>query len=214
MLKCVRCNGTGKVRKNLLGECKCEDLQVKINILISLVIGSIIGIISYILLIKKFSFDYFGTIFYFLGALSIFSIISHDSFMDVLREKEILFKNIKESPVLLALILFLSFMNTKLGKCLISSDKTFINIINIIYSILQGASMLFMILIIFQILELKALVKCPLCEGNKFIEERIFNKMERCIRCSKDCGYGRKECTSKRGFCKECKGKGYNIKIY
>ena len=212
MLKCARCNGVGKVRKHLLGIYTCGCFYMIIFIFISLVFGSIIGIISYILLIKNLLPGYFGIIFYFLGALSFFSIIFHDSIINVLNEKEILFKKIIDRPLLLILIIFLSYINTKLGKYLISSDKIFIHLIYIIYSILQGAFIIFMIIIISHINSLKPQIECPLCEGNKFIEERIFRKMKRCNDCSQDCGYERPNCIEKRGFCKGCKGKGYNIK--
>ena len=211
MLECVRCNKTGQVRKYLIGICNCGVIPI---ILLSMVIGSIIGIISYILLIKKLSFDYFGRIFYFLGAFSICSFIFHDSFDNVLREKEILFKNITNKPLLLILIIFLSYINIKLGKYLILSDKIFINIINIIYSILQGTSIVFIIIIIREVSIIKTKVICPLCEGNKFIKESIFMKMERCKSCSKDCGYERVLYTYLRGFCEGCKGKGYIFKNY
>mgnify|MGYP002627445942 CR=1 FL=1 len=210
MIKCVRCNGTGKVRKYLLGCCSCYEL---IAILIAFIIGGIIGIISYILLIKKLLFNCFGTIFYFLGALSIFSIISHNSFANVLKEKEILFKNITDSPLVLILIIVLSYLNTKLGNYLILSDKILINLINIIYCILQGTCTVYMILIIEELISLKTQIECPLCEGNKFIEEIIFRNMERCKICTDDVGYDR-ICTPRRGFCESCKGIGYKFKNY
>ena len=75
MFKCVRCNGIGKVRKYIRGECACENCQIYFYICISIVIGGIFSAVSCVLLMKNLlSFDYFGTIFYFLGALSIFSI--------------------------------------------------------------------------------------------------------------------------------------------
>ena len=211
MLECVRCKGTGKVRKYLNDGCKCIELFYVASVLI----GSIIGIISYILLIKNILSGSFLTIFYFLGASAICSILSHNSFENVLREKEILFKNISDSPLLLILIIFLSYINTKFGKYLISSDKIFINVINIIYSIIQASSIIFMVLIILDVRDIKVQIECPLCLGNKFIEERIFREIERCKFCSKGCGYeGGKCCSDRREFCHVCKGKGFNFKNY
>ena len=219
MLECVRCKKTGKVRKYLSGKGGCEGFEVLAFLVFSVVIGSIIGVISYILLIKKLSFDYFGRIFYFFGAFSICSFIFHDSFENVLKEKEILFGNIINKPPVLIFIIFLSYINIKLGKRLILSDKIFVNLINIIYSILQGIFIVFIILIIIEVSNNTAQIKCPLCQGNKFIEERIFMKMKRCKDCSQNCGYKNDNSSnccdcSHRGFCLPCLGKGYIFENY
>ena len=211
MIKCERCNQSGKVPKCLRIGDTCDFMRA----IMSFIIGGIISAVLYILLKLKLSFDFFGVIFYFLGALSILSILCQNSFSNVLREKETLFKNIIDLPILLILIIILSYFNTKLGRYLILSDKIIINLINIIYFIIQGTCIVFIIYIINELRDIKTRIICPLCEGNKFIEERIFDKMKRCESCSKHCGYENgKSCQDIVEFCKKCKGKGYLIKNY
>ena len=53
---------------------------------------------------------------------------------------------------------------------------------------------------------------CPLCKGAKLISESVFEKYERCQKCTKKCGYEDGIGFLDRRFCFHCDGVGYCLK--
>ena len=152
-------------------------------------------------------FEFFGRIFYLFGGISILSILYFgDSFKTFIKREELPFRNITDKPLILFLIIILTILNSFLGKYLILSRNIFINLINIIYSIILGVCIIFMIFFINEVITSK--IKCPLCEETKYIDENYFRKMEKCKSCN-GYGYEQPKLFRAREFCKVCEGKGY-----
>ena len=141
-----------------------------------------------------------------------FIIISYHLGHDVTGDIITPFKKIIKNPLLSILLFVLSYIHLKIGNYLFLSDRIIIIIINIIHCFIQGLCISLIILLIIDIINEiiffdKHFFKCPLCKGKKFIDEKKFNKMERCKYCFNTCGYKNPVFFMPRFFCEKCEGK-------
>ena len=222
LLKCIRCNGKGNVRKYLMDGCPEYFLEIidvisnsilffPLYILASTVIGAILGFFYFIILKKTLTFSIFGKIFYFFGGISIAFIL----FL-LFYEYKLLFKNKKQIIIILFFAFIFGHINTKLGSNIYQKKGIFYTLINIIFALIQGGSIGFTFsYLIFKknmLDENNERTKCPLCKGIKTIDNNKLNEIKRCPNCNINAGYENPKGISlfqKRLFCKSCKGMGY-----
>ena len=166
-----------------------------------------VAILYSILLKFIFPFFLFGILFYFItGILVIHNIVFFclgGPFLYKIQKD-----TWKETANIIFIILLciFGFINIIIGKNLITKNGL---LDNIYYAgILGGNIGLFINLFEFKFRE------CPLCKGEKIISKERYNKLQRCKICIKYCGYGKDKFAQsfsyKLGFCKECKGKGWD----
>ena len=202
LIRCERCDGNGYVKIYLddfnLTSFMCESITLGNYMFISMISGGPFGIIYFILLRTKLPFFYFGIIFYFFGVFSLTILLYDES----------------NRCLFFILIIIFSSLNTLLGYYIYSSNNIFIIILNIIHSFILGTSIIFNLILLYHKIKENYLnsIKCPLCNGNKFIYENIFNEMERCEYCYKDMGYKNPNYLTGRYFCEKCNGKGFKLK--
>ena len=222
LLKCLRCHGSGNVRKYIMNGCPEFFLEIidaisntilyfPIYILASSIIGTILGFFSFIILKTALPFYIFGKGFYFFGGMSMAFIL-----YILFYKNNQLFKNIKHTIIILVLLIIFGYINIKFGSNLFVKKGFFYNLINFLYALIQGGcigfSLAYLIFKKNMLEENNERTKCPLCEGNKFISHNKLNEIKRCSKCKINCGYENPKGISffkKMHFCKSCKGCGY-----
>ena len=221
-IKCMRCHGKGNVRKYIMYGCSEYFLEIwdvlvtstlyfPLYLLVSFVIGGILGFFYFILLKNTLSFNIFGVIFYFFGGMSMPFVVCIIFF-----DNKFLFKNRINSLIILILLIFCGCINIKFARYLFIKEGIFKTLLNLIYAFIQGGSigfsLTYLILRKDKLDEMNGRTKCPLCEGNKFISLTQFNELKRCQNCTMNCGYKNpigNGLFEKRYFCYNCKGIGY-----
>ena len=221
-IKCPRCKEKGNVRKYIMTGCSEYFLEIwdmlvsttlyfPLYLLASFIIGGIFGFFYSILLKNTLSFNFFGIIFYFSGGMSI-------SFIALIffSEYKILFKNNKNTSLVLIILFLFGYFNLKFGRYLILSKGLFKMILNLCYSFIQGGCIFFTLAyLLFKkslLDENNGRTKCPLCDGSKFILLKHFSEMKRCHKCNMNSGYNNPigiALFQKREFCNNCNGVGY-----
>ena len=226
LIKCIRCDGKGRVRKYIMEGCSeylleiwdavvSSTLYFPLYLCASFIMGGIFGFFHFILLKNTLPFNIFGVTFYFLGGMSSLLIIFILFF-----DSKILFKNKIMALIIILVLTIFGYMNIKLGRYLFYKKGFFNTLINLTYAFIQGGSIgfsfTFLILKKSMLDENDGRTKCPLCEGSKNISQNLFKELKKCQYCEKNCGYENPKGIpffQKRYFCKKCKGIGY-MKIY
>ena len=222
LIKCIRCNGKGKVRKYILEGCSeyllgfwdaivSSTLYFPLYLCASFILCGIFGFFYFILLKNTLPFYIFGVIFYFFGGMSTPFVI-----FILLFNNKMIFKN---KIILYLLFIFLTifgYVNIKLGYYLFYKKGFFNTLINLIYAFIQGGSMgFFFTFLIFKksmLDENDGKTKCPLCEGSKNISQKLFKELKPCQFCDINRGYENRKGIpffQKRYFCKTCNGIGF-----
>ena len=217
IIKCERCKGEGSVRKFIINEyldCILEIITAITSTLLFFpiyslfygIIGCLLGPVYFILLKNALSFYIFGIIFYLFGGISICYVIYFLFFKE---------KKVKEIIIYIASITMI-IINIVIGSLLFKKKGFIYLLINLFYSSIQGGAIGLVSTYLYYGKDLleegNNRVKCPLCEGNKYISVNQFEKFKRCKYCSKNCGYentGEGFILKRKKFCKYCKGLGY-----
>ena len=220
LFKCERCKGEGNVRKYIINDCLDCIFEI-INAFISSllyfplycifygIIGLLLGPIYFILLKKALPFYFFGIIFYSFGGLCISYIIY-----------QIIYKEKKGNIIIYLIFGIISIINLIIGIFLYNKKGGIFILINLLFNSIQGGSIGVVCSYLFYKKEMleenDGKLKCPLCQGNKYLSKYQFEKLERCKKCIKNCGYENPKINdfifSRRYFCKNCNGKGYFLK--
>ena len=226
LIKCIRCDGKGKVRKYIMEGCSEYFLEIwdavvsstlyfPLYLCASFIMGGIFGFFYFILLKNTLPFNIFGVTFYFLGGMSSLLII-----LILFCDSNIFLKNKIMALIIILISTIFGYMNIKLGRYLFYKKGFFNSLINLIYAFIQGGSIgfssTFLILKKSMLDENDGRTKCPLCEGSKNISQKLFKELKKCQYCERNCGYENPKGIpffQKRYFCKKCKGIGY-MKIY
>ena len=218
IIKCERCKGEGNFKKFIINEYLDNIFEILTAItstflffpIYSLfygIIGCLLGPVYFILLKNALPFYFFGIIFYLFGGICICFIIYF-----------LFFKEKKNKIIIIYIISFImTIINIKIGSLLFKKKGLICLLFNLFYCSVQGGAIglvsayLYYIKVLLN--EANNRIKCPLCEGNKYISINQFEKFKRCKYCSKNCGYeniGDGFILKRRKFCKHCKGLGYN----
>ena len=221
-IKCIRCNGKGNVRKYIMEGCSeyllgiwdvfaSNLLYFSVYLCTSVILGGILGFFYFILLKNALSFNIFRIIFYFFGGMSMTFMI-----LTLLSNDKIIFKHKVITIIVFLFLIFFGYMNIKFGHYLFYKKGFFITLINLIYAFIQGGSIGFILIFLLfkkdMLDEVNGRTKCPLCEGSKYISNKLFNEVKRCQYCLTNCGYENPKGIpffQKRYFCKKCKGIGF-----
>ena len=100
LIKCIRCDGKGKVRKYIMEGCSeyllgiwdvivSSTLYFSLYLCASFILGGIFGFFYFILLKNALPFYIFGVFFYFFGGMSIPFVI-----LILIFDSKMIFKNI------------------------------------------------------------------------------------------------------------------------
>ena len=217
LIICERCKGEGSVRKYIINDsldCILEIISAVTSTLLFFpiysmfygIIGCLLGPVYFILLKNALPFYIFGNIFYLLGGICICYVIYF-----------LFFKGKKVKIIITYIIsIAMTIINIIIGSLLFKKKSFLYILINLFYSSIQGGAIGLVSAYLYYSKDLleegNNRVKCPLCEGNKYISKNQHEKYKRCNYCSKNKGYencGDGFILQIRKFCKNCKGLGY-----
>ena len=220
--KCERCKGEGSVRKYIINDyldCIIEIISAFISSLLYFplyctfygIIGSILGPIYFILLKTCLPFYIFGNIFNVLGGIC----IAYTIYTIFLKDK---YKNL--NIVFIIIFVCMGLINAIICFYLYKKKGVLNFLLNLCYISIQGGAIGLVGSYLFYKKEMleegNNRIKCPLCNGNKYISKNQFEKLVRCNLCNKNLGYENPKNNEfffhKRFFCKKCSGKGYIFK--
>ena len=222
LIKCIRCDGKGKVRKYIMEGCSeyllgiwdvivSSTLYFSLYLCASFILGGIFGFFYFILLKNALPFYIFGVFFYFFGGMSIPFVI-----FILIFDSKMIFKNNIILYLLFIILTIFGFMNINFGRYLLYKKGFFNTLINLMYAFIQGGSTgVFFTFLIFKksmLDENDGKTKCPLCEGSKNISSKLFKELKPCQSCEINRGYENPKdipFCQKRYFCKICKGVGF-----